>query len=116
MKTKRGTLVYGLWLVLTFFWGGCASISPGNDGQVQSYPSPVIEAGWIRDGKPIEYNGSKWYPVNDYEILQDSEVYQITEYKGIQIFVEKIATKPYERLYTKFEKNKFRYFERRADD
>jgi len=103
-------------LLLTGVWGGCASVNNGNDGQVQSYPSPVIEAGWIRNGEPIEYDGHKWYPVNDYEVLQDSEIYQVSEYKGVQVFVEKIATKPYERLYTKFDKNKFRYFERRDDD
>jgi len=32
--------------------------------------------------------------VNDYEVLGDSEVFQIGEYKGVQLFVEKVATKP----------------------
>ena len=103
-------------LMLIVFLGGCASMNSGNDGQVQSYPAPAVEAAWIRDGDPIEYDGHKWYPNNDYEVLQDSEVYQITEYKGVQVFVERIAVKPYPRLYTKFEKNKFRYFERRGND
>jgi hypothetical protein len=116
MKNKQGYLGLGLLLVLTGFLGGCASVNFGNNGQVQSYPSPVIEAGWVRNGDPIEYDGSKWYPVNDYEVLQDSEVFQIAEYKGVQVFVEKIAAKPYERIYTKFDKNKFRYWERRDDD
>ena len=107
---------FGFVLCCLGFLGGCASMYSGNNGQVQSYPAPVIEADWIRNGDPIEYNGSKWYPVNDYEILQDSEVFQITEYKGVQVFVEKIAIKPYERIYTKFDKNKFRYFERHSDD
>ena len=112
MKNKQGSLGLGLLLVLTGLWGGCASVNSGNNGQVQTYPVPAIEAVWIRDGDPIEYDGDRWYPVNDYEILQDSEVFRIGEYKGVQIFVEKIAVKPYERLYTKFDKNKFRYFER----
>ena len=112
MKNKQGYLGLGLLFMLTGFWGGCASVNSGNNGQVQSYPVSAIEAGWIRDGDPIEYDGDRWYPVNDYEILQDSEVFRIGEYKGVQIFVEKIAVKPYERLYTKFDKNKFRYFER----
>jgi len=117
MKNTYLILVFGLLFMSTGFLGGCASLmNAGNDGQVQSYPSPVIEAGWIRDGDPIEYDGNKWYPVNDYEVLQDSEVYQITEYKGVQVFVEKIATKPYDRLYTKFDKNKFRYYERKEND
>ena len=116
MKNKRGGLGLGLLFMFIGFLSGCASINSGNNGQVQSYPYPAIEAGWIRDGEPIEYDGSRWYPVNDYEVLKDSEVFQIGEYKGVQIFVEKIATKPYGRIYTKFEKNKFRYFERRDDD
>ena len=103
-------------VVFTGLLGGCASLNQGNDGQVQSYQVPAIEAEWVRDGEPIDYDGSKWYPANDYEVLQDSEVYQIAEYKGVQVFVEKIDTKPYDRIYTKFDKNKFRYFERRDND
>ena len=114
--TKLKHLRLGLWLILAAGIGGCASMNSGNNGQIQSYPAPAIEAGWIRDGQPIEYEGFKWYPVNDYEVLQDSEVFQITEYKGVQVFVERIAIKPYGRLYTKFEKNKFRYYERRYND
>jgi len=115
MKNKQQFLSLGI-LLLAGFLGGCASMNQDNSGQVQSYPAPVIEVGWIRDGQPIDYDGYKWYPVNDYEVLQDSEVFQITEYKGVQVFVEKIAVKPYTRLYTKFDKNKFRYFERREND
>src|SRR5580698_4700174 len=116
MNNKRKCLGFGLWAVLVIFLGGCAYVNSDNDGHLQSYPAPAIEAGWIRNGEPIEYDGYKWYPVNDYEVLQDSEVFQITEYKGVQVFVERIATKPYERIYTKFDKNKFRYFERRDND
>jgi hypothetical protein len=116
VKNKQGRLFWGPLFLLIGFLGGCASVNSGNDGQVQSYPSPVIEAGWIRNGEPIEYDGNKWYPVNDYEVLQDSDVFQIAEYKGVQVFVEKIAVKPYQRLYTKFDKNKFRYFERHDND
>ena len=116
MRIRLAAAVISLGLIFTGFLGGCASINSGNDGQLQSYPSPAIEAGWIRNGDPIEYDGLKWYPVNDYEVLSDAEVYQIMEYKGVQVFVEKISVKPYPRLYTKFDKNKFRYFERRDND
>ena len=113
MDNQRKPIGFGLWFMLLVFLGGCATLNSGNDGQVQSYPAPAIEAAWIRDGEPIEFEGNKWYPVNDFEVLDDSEVYQIGAYKGVQVFVAKIATRPYERIYTKFEKNKFRYFERR---
>ena len=116
MKNRQALLGIVLLFMLSGFLGGCASVNSGNDGQVQSYPAPAIESEWIRNGEPIEFDGAKWYPVNDFEVLQDSEVYQIAEYKGVQVFVEKIATKPYERIYTKFDKNKFRYYERRDND
>ena len=95
---------------------GCAHSPINNDGNLQSYPTPVVEASWIREGQPIEYEGHKWYPIGDVEILTDSEVYQIGEYQGVQLFVDKLDTKPYERLYTKFAKNKFRYFEQGHND
>lgn len=109
-------LGFGLMFILIGLGAGCTTVNPDNGGLVQSYPAPVIEAGWIRDGEPIDFDGHKWYPVNDFEVLQDSEVFQVAEYRGVQVFVEKIAVKPYERIYTKFDKDKFRYFERRDDD
>ena len=90
---------------------GCAHTGPDNQGQLQSYPAPTIEAGWIRDGNPIVYEGNKWYPVDDLENMLDSELFQVGEYNGVQVFVDKVDTKPYNRLYTKFAKGKFRYFE-----
>ncbi len=98
-------------LILTL--GGCAGSTRGNSGQLQSYPAPLIEAGWIRNGEPIIYEGKEWYPARDVENLLDNEVFQIGEYRGVQIFVDKIDIKPYERLYTKFAKGKYRYFQRR---
>lgn len=95
---------------------GCAGTDPGNDGQLQSYPVPKVEAGWIRNGDSLLFEGNQWFPVDDVESLMDSEVYQIGEYQDVQIFVEKIDAKPYDRLYTKFAKNKYRYFERSEND
>src|SRR5689334_3277627 len=107
-------LVYSLSSIVScFLLMGCSHLSSNNEGQLQSYPSPEVEAGWIRDGQPIEFDSHKWYAVNDVEVLLDSEVYQVGEYKGVQIFVDKVDTKPYHRLYTKFGKNKFRYFEQK---
>ena len=103
-------------LMVSFCLVGCTHFANQNEGQVQSYTAPAVEAGWIREGKPIEFDNQKWYPINDVEILQDSEVYQVGEYKEVEIFVDKIDTKPYERIYTKFSKNKFRYFERIDND
>ena len=116
MKNKYRVLVVGVWGMALGFVIGCSSMNSQNDGQVQSYSFAAVEPVWIRNGEPIEFEGAKWYAVNDYEVMQDSEVYLAGEYKGVQVFVEKIAAKPYERIYTKFDKNKFRYFERKSND
>lgn len=105
-----GAIIFGLCLT------ACSHTPNQNEGQLQSYPVPAVEAGWIRDGQPVEFDGQKWYPVDDVEVLLDMEVYQVGEYKGSQIFVDKVDTKPYKRLYTKFAKNKFRYFEKMRHD
>jgi hypothetical protein len=115
MKGQASGFLLGL-LFLSGLLTGCSTVNPGNDGQVQSYSYPVIESEWIRNGEPIIFQNSKWYPQDDYEILQDSDVFQVAEYKGVQVFVEKISTKPYQRIYTKFDKNRFRYWEERDDD
>lgn len=93
------------------FVTGCLTPT-GNVGNVQSYASPAIEAKWIRDGEPIEFEGGLWYPADGIESLMDSEVYQIGEHKGTQIFIDKLDVRPYERLYTKYGNNQFRYFEK----
>ena len=108
-----------LFLILAFsafLAAGCVHGPSGNDGQLQSYPYPVIEAGWIRNGEPVVYDSHQWFAVDDIENLMDSEVYQIGEYKGVQIFVDKTDAKPYDRVYTKFARGKFRYFERPRND
>ncbi len=107
---------YGFLSLIVLSCTSCAHTDNGNDGQLQSYAAPTIEAGWIRNGEPILYEGQKWYAMRDVENMMDIEVYQIGEYKGVQIFVDKLDVKPYQRIYTKFAKNKFRYFVRTKND
>jgi hypothetical protein len=103
--------------LLSLSAAGCFNLgSSNNKGQLQSYPSPLVEAGWIRNGDPIVYEGRHWFPVDDLENLLDSEVFQIGEFQDVQIFVEKVDSKPYDRLYTKFAKGKYRYYERLKND
>lgn len=101
--------------LINMFLLGCQS-TQGNQGVMNNYVVNAIEAEWIRDGLPIEYDNEKWYPTDNAESLQDSEVYLLGEYKGVQFFVDKMDVKPYNRLYTKFSKNKFRFFEKKAND
>lgn len=114
MMTTHMTVKTIVGMMALILVSGCAAGRlSDNKGQVQSYPVPVIEAAWIRDGQPLEFAGETWYAVKDVEVLLDAEVYQVGEYKGTQLFIDKLDTKPYQRIYTKFAKNKFRYFERK---
>lgn len=93
---------------------GCSTTTPsGNVGNLQSYPTPAVEAPWIRDGLPIEFEEGVWYPADGLETMLDSEVYLVGEYKGVQVFIDKVDVRPYGRLYTKFSKNRFRYFQQK---
>ena len=90
---------------------GCHS-TQGNVGQVQSYAAFTTELEWIRNGEPIVFENEKWYPKDGTETMQDSEVMLLGEYRGVQFFIDKEDVRPYKRLYTKFGRNKFRYFEK----
>ena len=105
--------VFGfLSLVFSFcLLSGCLA-QTGNVGNLQNYTAPALEAKWIRDGEPIEFEGALWYPADGIESLMDSEVYHVGEYKDTQFFIDKLDVRPYERLYTKYGKNQFRYFEK----
>lgn len=113
MKLNRGLSIKGLLIVfcLIIFVAGCAS--PGGKDHSWITPNTPVEPDWIRNGEPVEFEGELWYPADSIENLLNSEVYQVGEYRGIQIFVDYTDVKPYDRLYTKFSKNKFRFFERR---
>lgn len=95
---------------------GCSHSNSSNQGLVQSFNAPVIEPSWIRNGDPIVFEKNRWYPMDDTESLTDNEVYQIGEFQGTLIFVEKSDVRPFERLYTKFSRGRFRYYERMMND
>ena len=99
-------------LLLFFFSSGCQSTG-GNVGHIQSYPMTAIEAEWIRNGEPVEFEDELWYPADDIEGFLDSEMSLVGEYRDVQVFIDKVDVRPYERLYTKFSRNKFRFFEKR---
>ena len=106
--------IYGMiGLVLTgIFLAGCTS-SKGAKERLWSVRSQPTEPEWIRNGEPITFEGELWFPADSTENLLDSEVYQVGEYKEIPIYIELMDVKPYGRLYTKFGRHKFRFFERK---
>lgn len=111
MKSNR-YINFTFLFICTLFLIGCNATLRGNDGQMQSYMVPEKEASWIRNGEPIVFESEAWYPQDDVESLKDSEMLFLGDYRGVQFFVYRVDVRPYERLYTKFGKNKFRYFKR----
>ncbi len=105
MLIKNLFFIIGMVLFIT----GCHS-SAGNIGQLQSYPIPTNEAEWIQNGEPLEFDGEQWFPQDGTESLIDAEVQLIGEFRGVQFFNDKEDVRPFKRLYTKFSRNKYRYF------
>jgi len=102
-------------LLLPLLISGCQSTS-GNAGRLYDHSQTSTEEAWIRDGKPIEFESELWYPADGIESFLDSEMYFVMEYKGIDVLIDKVDVRPYERLYTKFDRNKFRFFEKRISE
>ena len=98
-----------LLLVCIVFMVGCAS-TKRNAGMMAKYRVPESEADWIRDGEPIKFEEMLWYPEDRFDVLLDSEVYYVEDYRGVPFFVQKIDVKPYNYMYTKFGRNKFRVY------
>ncbi|HQP09749.1 MAG TPA: hypothetical protein PKV41_00015 [Candidatus Omnitrophota bacterium] len=94
---------------------GCQTTG-GNVGQLQSYSTPAVEAEWIRSGEPIEFEEELWYPADSIEGFLDSEMMMVGAYRDVKFFVDKVDVRPYNRLYTKFGRNQFRFFERRDEE
>ena len=114
-KNMRLKNILGFVFLLSVFLSGCQTTG-GNVGRLHSYLTPSVEAEWIRNGEPIEFEGDLWYPRDDIESFLDSEMDLMGEYRGVQFFTDKIDVRPYNRLYTKFGRNKFRFFEKRKSE
>lgn len=104
-----------MFCALSLILVGCFT-KEGNVGRMSAFAIPEEEAQWIREGQPIEFAGQLWYPQDGIEILLDTEVDLIGEYKGVEFFTDKLDVQPYSRLYTKFGRNKFRHFERKNNN
>ena len=100
---------------LCFLFVGCSPMK-GNIGNMATYSFSFVEPEWLRDGEPIEFEKELWSPEDNFEVLLDSEVYLLGEYREIQFFAERIDVRPYNRLYTKFGQNKFRTFSKKMAD
>ncbi len=111
---RRQRYIFGICFVFCLMTLGCAVIR-NNEGRMGRYAFLEKEAGWILEGEPIEFEGQMWYPEDGIDILLDAEVILRGEYRGVQIFTARTDVKPFHRLYTKFEHNKFRIFKAHHD-
>ncbi|VAW17703.1 hypothetical protein MNBD_BACTEROID05-512 [hydrothermal vent metagenome] len=92
-----------------FSLGGCQTSGAHSKKSV----STVIlsgEADWIRNGGAIEFEGKKWVAQDGIESFKDDEVLQMGKYRGIAFFIDKVDVRPFSRLYTEFDTNKYRYY------
>lgn len=103
MKFKS---IFFIILLVTITYSGCISL---NKSEFDHY---INEAQWIRDGEPIIFEGENWYPIDIIENLLDEEVVIIETYRDEKVYIEKKEVRPYNRLYTKFGKRKYRLFEK----
>lgn len=102
-------------LVSILFFIGCQTTN-GNVGHLQSYPIAMVEAEWIRNGEPIKFEEELWYPADSIEGFLDSEMMLAGIFRDVQFFIDKVDVRPYDRLYTKFNRNQFRFFEKRKEE
>ena len=100
---------------LLLLFSGCGSTG-GNVGTMPIYALPNEEAEWIRNGEPIVFEGEDWVPQDAFDIFLDSEVSLVGVYREVQFFIDRADVRPYNRLYTKYGKNKFRIFKKVIDD
>lgn len=94
---------------------GCTNITH-NAGRMEQYAVPDEEAEWIQQGNPIKFDGEVWHPQDNFDVLLDSEVYFKGQYNGVPFFVEKIDVQPYNKVFTKFGRNKFRIYRAMEDE
>lgn len=101
---------------LAVIWlGGCETPGGGKNYGFDNRSVP-LEPEWIRNGEPIEFEGELWFPADSIENLLDMEVYQVGVYKGIPIFIELTDVRPYDRIYTRFGKHQFRFFQKEGQN
>lgn len=118
MKIKNKIGFHTLTVIALFLLaaGGCQSTNGGNSRRIKKYALSSIEAQWIRDGKPIEFENELWYPADGVEGFLDSEMRLMGKHQGVEFFIDKVDVRPFSRLYTKFGKNKFRFYEMKASE
>lgn len=71
----------------------------------------LTEPLWIRNGEPVIFEGEDWFPTDEVENLLDGEIYQAGTCRDVPFFIDKRDVRPFDRVYTRFDKNRYRAFE-----
>ncbi len=112
MNNKVCTTITALFCIFTILTMISCQTTTSRRHLDRSYPFEAIEADWIVNGEPIEFEGEQWYPQDGIEVFTDQEMHLLGEYRDVQFFVDKVDVRPFARLYTKFDNNKFRYYKK----
>ena len=105
---KKNILKSFFIFLFLFNIAGCVTVKESTE---RPKSNPIgTEADWIRNGESFEFEGELLYPQDEYEVLLDSEDFRVGNYQGVNFFIEKIDVRPYNHLYTKFDRNKYRIF------
>lgn len=102
---KKGLLTTILAL-LVLGAAGCATNQSGAFNKDFS----TREAGWVKEGKPIIFGSSSWYPTEYIENHLDAEMEYVDQFQNVPFYVERRQIKPFDRIYTKFDYHKYRLF------
>jgi len=105
---RTGLVVFGIIMAV-----GAFVLTSGALAASKPSETPASEVAWIRNGEPISFEGENWYPTDEVENLLDNEVYAAGMYREVPFFLDKTDVKPFDRIYTRFAKNRYRAFERR---
>ncbi len=82
-----------------------------DDNQGLITVTQLTEPVWIRNGEPVSFESEDWFPTDEVENLLENEVFQIGMYRDMPLFVERADVRPFERLYTRFSRNRYRAFQ-----
>ncbi len=109
MKRMLMVLLLGI-----FTAAGCFLPSRALD-QHANMPAISLEPEWIRNGEPLEIEKTIWYPTDEVERLMEDEMVQIGVFRNVAVFIERVDVKPYARVYTRFDRSRYRSFEPRIE-
>jgi hypothetical protein len=107
----RKFLIFSFIILSTIVVSGCSFPKSGDN--VMVVPVPISEPAWIRSGEPIQFEGENWYPTDEVENLMDNELDEAGTYRDVTFFLAKTDVKPFDRIYTRFAKGRYRAFEKR---